>query len=342
MVTAIAMGILLIPILIVGGGAALIWKRRRLSILKWSLISYAGIVLIVIFGVGPYLAAWTITHSGTRLPDRQLKDTPAQYGITYEEVAFSSSRDSVRLRGWFIPPKARKTILVCTHGLFRNRVEMLARIVPAMRAGYGALLYDARSHGTSDRATTSLGYYERNDVLGAIQYIRQRYQDAPEQPAIVLFGVSMGAVATLEAAAETNDYSALVLDSAFGSLKQAVMTHTWLLLKLPRFSFPPLFLYWFRQMANFEPERVDAHSLLEKVAPVPVLFISSEGDERIGPEVARELYRESKSGVKRIEIFGKDVPHGASARIYPEKYGALLLDFLEKTHTAAEQTETVK
>jgi pimeloyl-ACP methyl ester carboxylesterase len=329
MVTLIAMGVLLVPILIVGGVAALIWRRRRLSILKWSLISYLGLVFLVIFGVGPYLAAWTITHSGTRLPDRQLKDTPSQYGISYEEVAFPS-KDSLRLRGWFIPPKNKNTILICTHGLFRNRVEMLARVVPSVQAGYGALLYDARSHGTSERAITSLGYYERNDVLGAILYLRHRYQDAAEQPGFVLFGVSMGAVATLEAAAETDDYSALVLDSAFGSLKQAVMTHTWLLLKLPRYSFPPLFLYWLRQMAAFEPERVDAHRVLQKVEPVPVLFISSEGDERIGPDVARQLYRESQSSEKRIEIFGKDVPHGASARIYPERYGALLLDFLEK------------
>ena len=328
MVTLIAMGILLVPILILGGVAALFWRRRRLSILKWSLISYVGLVLLVIFGIGPYLAAWTITHSGTRLPDRQLKDTPSQYGLAYEDVAFSS-KDSVRLRGWFIPPKDRRMILICTHGLFRNRIEMLARVVPSMQAGYGALLYDARSHGSSDRAITSLGYYERNDVLGAIQYVRQRYQDAPEQPGIVLCGVSMGAVATLEAAAETDDYSALVLDSAFGSLKQAVMTHTWLLLKLPRYSFPPLFLYWFRQMAAFEPERVDAHRVIQKIEPVPILFITSEGDERIGPDVARELYRESLSPGKRIEIFGKDVPHGASARIYPERYGALLLNFLE-------------
>jgi pimeloyl-ACP methyl ester carboxylesterase len=328
MVTLIAMGILLIPVLIVGGGAALIWKRRRLTILKWSLLGYAGVVLLVIFGVGPYLAAWTITHSGTRLPDRQLKDTPSQYGIPYEDVAFAS-KDSLRLRGWFIPPTGKRTILVCTHGLFRNRIEMLPRIVPSVQAGYGALLYDTRSHGTSDRAITSLGYYERNDVLGAIQYVRQRYQDASEQPGIILFGVSMGAVATLEAAAETNDYSALILDSSFGSLKQAVMTHTWWLLKLPSYSFPPLFLYWFRQMADFEPERVDAHRVLQRVEPVPILFITSEGDERIGPQVARELYQESRSSGKQIEVFGREVPHGAAGRIYPERYGALVRDFLE-------------
>jgi pimeloyl-ACP methyl ester carboxylesterase len=330
MITLITLGVLLVPFLILGGGTALFWKRKRKSVLRWSAVSYAATVLLVIFGVGPYLAAWTITHAGTRLPDRQLKDTPAEYQLPYEEVVFSA-RDSLRLRGWFIPPTTRRTLLICTHGLFRNRIEMLARIVPLVRAGYGALLYDSRSHGTSDRGITSLGYHERNDVLGAIQYVRQRYQDAADQPRIVLIGVSMGAVATLEAAAESKDYAALILDSPFASVKQAVMTHSWLLLKLPRYSFPPLFMYWFRGMAGFDVERLDAYRAIAKIEPVPLLLITSEGDERIGPGVARDLYRDSRAPVKRIEIFGKDVPHGAAARLYADKYSGLLLSFLEST-----------
>ncbi len=285
--------------------------------------------ILVIFGVGPYLAAWTITHAGTRLPDRRLNDTPAQHQLSYEEVVFPS-RDSLRLRGWFIPPTTKRTVLICTHGLFRNRVEMLARIVPVVQSGYGALLYDTRSHGASDRGITSLGYYERNDVIGAIQYIRQRYQDAAEQPQIVLVGVSMGAVATLEAAAESREYSALILDSPFASLKQAVMTHTWLLMRLPRYSFPPLFMYWFRRMAGFELERLDAYKAIQRIEPVPLLIIASEGDERIGPGAARDLYRDARAPIKSIEVFGKEVPHGAAARLYPERYSALLLNFLEQ------------
>ncbi len=328
MVTLIALGILLIPFLIAGGLAALIWKRKRSVVLRWCVILYPVTVVVVIFGVGPYLAAWGITHAGTRLSDRQLKDTPADYRLHYEEVVFST-RDSLRLRGWFVPPNGRHTLLICTHGLFRNRVEMLARVAPLLRAGYGALLYDSRSHGTSDRGLTSLGYYERNDVLGAIQYVRQRYQDSPEQPRIVLIGVSMGAVATLEAAAESKDYDAIVLDSPFASVNQAVMMDTWMLMRLPRYSFPPLFMFWFRRLAGVDVERPNAYRAISKVALVPLMLITSEGDERIGSQVAQDLYRASQSPGKQIEVFGKEVPHGAAARIYPEKYSGLLLSFVQ-------------
>ncbi len=330
MVTAILLGILFLPFLIFGGGAALFWKKYRRAILRWSLLCYLGLAVLVVLVVGPPLMAWSLIHAGTRPPDRKLKDNPAEFQVQYEDVVFDA-KDKVRLSGWFIPPTGRNVIIISSHGLFRNRVEVLPRTMALTKAGYGALLYDSRSHGTSDKAIVSLGYYEKNDVLGAIQYIERRYQDAAEKPKIVLMGVSMGAVATLEAAAETKDYSALILDSPFSSLRDTVIDHSWLFLKMPRYLFPPIFLFWFQQLAKFDPSRVDSHKALQRVQPVPILIITSEGDIRIRPGVAESLYAEARSPVKKLEVFGKDVPHGAAARIHPNAYTKLILDFLDKT-----------
>src|SRR5262249_52814962 len=162
------------------------------------------------------------------------------------EIAFQA-QDSLQLKGWFIPSSSKNAILLCTHGLFRNRVEMLSRAMAAVKAGYGALLYDSRSHGTSSRGLVSLGYYEKNDVLGAIRYIEDRYRGNETSPKIVLMGISMGAVTTLQAAAESKDYFALVLDSPFSSFKDTIADHTWLFLGLPRYPFVPLFLFWFQR-----------------------------------------------------------------------------------------------
>jgi pimeloyl-ACP methyl ester carboxylesterase len=328
MITAVLLGLLLLPFLLFGGGMALFWKKRRRPVLLWSLISYLAAAVLLLFVVGPPLLAWSLIHAGTRPPDRQLKDNPSDYGVPYEDVSFDA-RDHVRLSGWFIPPTGRKAVVIYSHGLFRNRVEVLPRAMALAKAGYGALLYDSRSHGASDKALVSLGYYEKNDVLGAIQYIVRRYQDAVE-PKIVLMGVSMGAVATLEAAAEDRDYSALILDSPFSSLKDTVIDHSWLFLKMPRYLFPPVFLFWFQRMAGFDPSRVDSHKALQRIQPVPVLFITSEGDIRIAPGVAETLYAEARSPRKKLEDFGPEVPHGAAARIHPRAYSELLVRFLEK------------
>jgi pimeloyl-ACP methyl ester carboxylesterase len=283
----------------------------------------------VLFGVGPYMAAWAVAHSGTRPPDRALQDTPADYGLAYEEIVFPA-RDSVRLSGWFIAPTGRNAVVICTHGLFRNRVELLQRTVSLVRAGYGALLYDSRSHGESEKASVSLGYHEKNDVLGAEDYVTRRFQDSTEQPAIVLLGVSVGAAATLEAAAESKVYSALILDSPFSSVRETVVRHSWLLLKMPRYPFPSLFLFWLGRITGAEPDEIDLAAALNQAEPAALLVIASEGDKRMGTDAARALYAQSRARVKKIQIFGADVPHGAAARLHPQTYSACLLEFLDQ------------
>ncbi len=327
MITLVLLALLLVPCALVAAVLALFWKSRRRAILRWSALSYVLLAVVVLFGLGPYIMATMVAHSGTRPADRRIKATPADYGVPYEDVVFEA-RDSLRLSGWFVPPTTRRVVIVCTHGLFRNRTEFLDVIMPLAKDGYGALLYDSRSDGKSEKSIVSLGFYERNDVLGAISYVLRRYQDSPEKPAIVLLGVSMGAVADLMAATETTDYSALILDSPYSSLRQTVVDHTWLFFKLPRFPFPSLFLFWFQHIAGFDAARLDSTQAILHVRPVPLLLIASQGDVRIHPSVAGGLYDESKSPIKQIKIFGKDVPHGAAARIHPKEYGELLESFL--------------
>jgi pimeloyl-ACP methyl ester carboxylesterase len=328
MFTLILLALLLLPFLIIGGGLYLFWKRKRRAIWRWCRILYPVAALLLLFVVGPYLMAWAIVHANSRPPDLRLKDTPADFGISYEEIGFDAT-DSLQLKGWFVPPSRKNAIVICTHGLFRTRVEMLSRAMAAAKSGYGVLLYDSRSHGTSSKGIVSLGYYEKNDVFGAIRYVENRFRNRDSPPKIVLMGISMGAVATLEAAAQTRNYSALILDSPFSSLKETIVDHTWLFLRLPRYPFVPLFLFWFQRLAGFDAEQVDCHQAMRRAQPVPLLIISSEGDRRIHPDVARSLYQESRSTAKKLEIFGADVGHGAAARLHPNAYAILLVNFLD-------------
>jgi len=88
----------------------------------------------------------------------RLKDTPADSGVPFESVQFQAA-DGVTLSGWWIAPTQKNVVVLLSHGLFRNRVEMLSRAVALAKAGYGALLYDSRNHGTSQKSVVSLGFY---------------------------------------------------------------------------------------------------------------------------------------------------------------------------------------
>jgi uncharacterized protein len=326
MLSLIFLVVLFLPFALVGG-LALLWKSKRRQILRWTVLSYLGIIPIFFLGVGPYAMARILTHAGSRPLDLKLKETPADYGVQFESITFETS-DGLRLNGWWIPPTSKDGVLICTHGLFRTRVEMLARAMVAAKSGYGVLLYDSRSHGKSEKGIVSLGCHETNDVLGAIQYVLNRYEGRPA-PKLVLMGISMGAVTTLLAATQTKHYAAIVVDSPFSSIEETVIDHTWLFFKLPRYPFTPLFMFWFSKFSGCDPRLVNSNLALKHLLPVPILFIGSEGDRRIGPDIARHLYQESDSPQKRIKIFGGDVGHGASYRLHPADYAALLVNFLD-------------
>jgi len=325
----IVLGSVFLLIALLGGGLALFWKAKRKAILRRTGIAYLLAVPILLLGVGPFLMARFVTRAGTRPPDLRLKGTPADSGVPFEAVHFQAA-DGLTLGGWWIAPTHKNAVVLLSHGLFRNRVEMLSRAVALAKAGYGALLYDSRNHGASQKGVVSLGFYEAQDVLGGMAYIRTRSSPSGAPPArIVLMGVSMGAVATLRAASESSGYAALILDSPFASIRETIADHSWLFFKLPRFTFPRFFLFWFQRFAGFDVDQVNAHAAMARVQPVPLLMIASQGDRRMRPEVARQLFEASRSQVKKIEVFGPDAGHGAAARLHPKEYGTLLVDFLD-------------
>ena len=330
MLVLIVLGSVLLVFAVLGGGLAFFWNSKRKTILRRTGIAYLVVVALILLGVGPYWMARFVSRAGTRGPDMRLKDTPADSGVPFESVQFQAA-DGLTLSGWWIAPTQKNVVVLLSHGLFRNRVEMLSRAVALAKAGYGALLYDSRNHGTSQKSVVSLGFYEAQDVLGGMAYIRTRSGSSAAAPLrIVLMGVSMGAVTTLRAASESNGYAALILDSPFASIRETIVDHAWLFFKLPRFTFPPFFLFWFQRFADFDVDQVNSHEAMARVQPVPLLMISSLGDRRMRPEVARQLFEESRSPMKKIEIFGQDAGHGAAARLHPEQYAALMVGFLDK------------
>ena len=67
----------------------------------------------------------------------------------------------------------------------------------------------------------TLGFHERNDFGGAVRFLRERRPDAK----VLLYGVSMGAVAALLAASELTEVDAVVADSPFLNIEHTVMHH---------------------------------------------------------------------------------------------------------------------
>ncbi|PYP89669.1 MAG: hypothetical protein DMF61_03090 [Blastocatellia bacterium AA13] len=295
--------------------------------LKRILISLAIIIVVLVFGVLPYLFSVLVTSAGTRPMDRALTETPADYGLEFKDVEFRTS-DGIVISAWFIPSKSKQTTIVYSHGLFRSRRELLDRAMNLCKRGYGALLYDERNHGSSGHARSTLGYFERLDVEAAVRYIREA---AAPQDHIVTLGVSMGATADLLAAAETPQIEAVVADSSFLSFDDTVAHHLKLFFRLPRFPIGSEIEFFIEKRGHFDGDKLNALEAVKRIGDRPILFIAGEHDRRMPPDIARTLYDASSSPRRDLLIIDGEATkiHGHAYMAEPDLYVDRVSAFLD-------------
>jgi len=298
--------------------------RRWVRVLKRIAISLLVILILLIYGVFPFMLSSFVPRAGTRPMDRNLTQTPSTYGAEYKDVQFVAS-DGVSLSGWLLPSRSKHVTIVYSHGLFRSRRELLERAVDFWKLGYGALLYDSRNHGDSGKAFVTLGYTERFDVEGAVKFLREQ---APTDK-IVSFGISMGAAAALLAAAETPEIDAVIADSSFLSFQDTTSHHV-RLLRLPAFPLANELRFFIQRNAGFDGRSLNPLEAVVKLGDRPAMFISAARDRRMPPSIADTLYQTSQSPKKDLLVIDgpqADV-HGhayqANSQLYIQRVSAFL------------------
>lgn len=303
--------------------------RRGRQISKIALATWLASIPLFFFLAAPILTSMLIFNSGTRPMDMDLDETPQSYERLYQDVRFLS-RDGVELSGWLLEGSPDQPAIVLSHGLFRNRHEMLQRACDLNRRGYPVLPFDFRAHGSrqgqSGSSGVSLGFQERQDVQGAVDYLRSRRSNRE----VVLLGVSMGAVACILAAPEIEPpVSAIIADSPFRNLHETVSRHVWIFLKIPSFPFSNVFSWNLARLAGFEADEHDSISALQKVPQVPVLLIYGRNDTRMPEETAQAVYAGASSARKDL-VFFEDAGHGGAYEVHPERFIQTVLNFLDQ------------
>jgi fermentation-respiration switch protein FrsA (DUF1100 family) len=316
-------------------------KGKLWRVIKWAAVTLVVIIVIFLYGVIPWFLTKFVTINNFRFHERNAGETPASLGEPFQEVAFESS-DHIPLKGWYIPAdvpgggEAKGTIIYC-HGLHRSRIEMLPMAQFGHSLGYHGLLFDFRNHGESGGSVTSIGYWERLDVEGAVQEALTR-EHAPHP--VIVWGVSMGAAAALMAAAEDPQINAVISDSTFLSFDEVIQHHYHLVIHLIRrhwWWFPPLpsfpitdeIIALSAWRAHFPPSAFDLETAVKHIAPRPILFIAVKDDLRMPPQIARTLYALDNAPLKAITV----VPgsrHGEGFNESRASYQAAVAAFLTR------------
>lgn len=296
------------------------------------------LLITTLWAIAGFLA--TIPVTGNHSYWRQFRARPGDFGLSAEDVSFSSE-DGIPLKGWYIQAHGEpKGTVILAHGVDGNRSDMLSRAAILVRHKYNVLLIDLRDHGQSGGNYAGPGYVESRDVLGALKYLKNRGQNGP----FVAMGHSYGAVAALYAAAQSPDFVAVVADGAFISFDDMVSRSTVLLSKDPERSFWERLglrlagfrvaewivkpVYYLRTGIWLSAKNTDTLVPISHLCKCPVLFISGERDQICPPQNARLMLEAARNPGTRLLVV-PNAEHDATFQTAPQLYESTVIQFLE-------------
>ena len=160
-----------------------------------------------------------VLYSARVLTRRRVPDapaSPADYGLHYEKVAFPS-RDGLTLRGWFIPAASPRGTVIFCHG-HAGSMDPDLEYAPAFHdRSYSVLMFNFRAHGGSDGHLVSMGSLEQQDLLGAVDWLRERGIER-----LGVLGFSMGGRVAISTAPQTDAIAAVVSDGGPVTILEAI------------------------------------------------------------------------------------------------------------------------
>ncbi len=277
---------------------------------------------VVIFLVITYLGVSTYAASALSRPARNIdtdKYNPGVYGLEYENFTFPARNDGLKIAAWYIPSDQKQKAIILVHGYNNSRTNgFVDGFVPFAsdlhNAGFSVMLIDLRGHGQSGNARFTFGVKERQDVLGAVDWLEGRgYQPGK----IGVLGYSLGAGSIIGAAAEEPDIGAVWSDSAFAEIR-SVLEHSWVSMT----GLPQVFLYSTEAMVRlFYGYDIGASrpiDMIASIAPRPIFLAHCQKDNLIPISHMEQLLTVAKN--TQTWIIANCDQHTLSKPIVPEVF----------------------
>ncbi|HLV96084.1 MAG TPA: alpha/beta fold hydrolase [Candidatus Acidoferrales bacterium] len=116
--------------------------------------------------------------------------------------------------GWFFPGLRGAPTIIVSHGYLSQRGDVLTLAAALQQHEFNAFVFDYAGHGSS-AGPTSLGYREAAELQAAVQALSGRDDVDPQH--FGLWGIDMGAYASLAVASADKRVGALAVDNVYDS-----------------------------------------------------------------------------------------------------------------------------
>lgn len=308
--------------------------RRRLL---WGLALVLGLLNLVVA-----LHAWRFTHfttdAGPRTRNPEKLPTAEKIKIIltglqnpkpvnlappafpYEEVAFRSPNG--RLAAWYSAvPQARGIVILC-HGYTSDKSRLRPEAAYFRQLGYAVLLLDFSGNGASEGYQTTIGYHEADDVVAAFRWAQTRQPGAP----VVLYGVSMGAVAILRAESELGlRPAASIVECPYGSMLQTAQNR-FVSMHLPPFPLANLLVWWGSVENGYWAFGLNASEYARRVS-TPTLLLWGTTDPRVTRAETDTIFAHLAGPKQRVDFAGAG--HEPYWHKHPRQWQQAIKGFLQ-------------
>lgn len=299
-------------------------RRTRARINSRRLVAVLAAVLLALAGAG-YLGISAYVADRLSRPARNPPvNTPANYGLQYEDVKFNTAVDNIPLSGWYIHSAGQK-VIVMLHGrdFSREANGGLEKAAILAQHGYDVFMFDFRAHGFSGGERYAYGQWETRDIAGALDYLKGR-----GVPEVGMYGISMGAATALLTAAERPEIKAVMAESSYSDLYNLIGNALPRESGLPRF-FNPGIVFMANALYGMDLSQPKPVRAIEQLGDRPVLLVHSVEDEFVPVSDAYEL---QKAGGSNPNLALWVVPKGAHCEAfstYKQEYTQRMLAFYD-------------
>lgn len=238
-------------------------------------------------------------------PHATIDETPRDIGLTFDDIFFTT-RDGIRLNGWFVPYPGAKTTFLWSHGNAGNishRLDNLKLLHEKLKINI--FIFDYRGYGRSQGRVSEEGTYM--DGEAALKYLRTREDVDPKR--VVFFGRSLGAAVAAELATR-EECLALILETPFASIRE-----------MARAAFP------FLPIGPFLRTRYDT---VEKVTRVkaPLLVLHGDRDDVVPFAQGKKVFEAALEPKEFYTIRGAH--HNDTYIVGGHAYFTVLKDFIDR------------
>jgi hypothetical protein len=281
-----------------------------------------GFSLLAVVLIGYSVGSVILTDFFTNIPGRGklAVGSPGSFDLNYEAVAFQTTApDKITLRGWWIPKNGSTKGMLLVHGKDGDRLQLLSISKYLWDRGFNILVFDMRSHGLSDGQRITYGKLEQYDIIGAVNFIKNR-----GVPAIGAVGWSMGAASILLAMGETTEIKAAVLDSPYGDFGRLAQARLGYLS-----AFYPGMLLACTFMCGTDLGGIKPEAAFSRMDNRKILLIHGELDGTVPVSEAYAIQKAGNANIAEAWLL-PDVGHTNAYFRYTSEYLSKMLDFFER------------